>query len=176
MSVVQGFGDCCHQFRRLVKTGASFPDFRRQVATPDVLGHDEAKTVVGASHVVDRHNMRMIETRKDAGFVQVCLDIFGARNPLRVRHLDRNRTLEVIVVCQVDPSETALTQGSDDWVTPDLLWKFLRCIFSRAGCVVLANRPVVMVWVVHCHSRPLVTKLSEWAQVRPKQSSVISSL
>ena len=77
MSKVQGFGDRCHQSRRLVKAGSAFLDPGGKVASLDELGHDEAQTIVGASHVVNRHDMWMIEARNDAGFVQVRLDILG---------------------------------------------------------------------------------------------------
>ena len=87
MGVVQGFGDRRHQFRRLVKTGACFLDPGGKVASLDVLGDDEAQTVVGAPHVINRHDVGMVEAGDDAGFVQVCLDILGARHSLGSRDL-----------------------------------------------------------------------------------------
>src|ERR1700677_4843886 len=51
MSMVQGLGDGGHQCRRLVKTGTCFLDPGGQVASLDVLGHDEAQTVFGAPDV-----------------------------------------------------------------------------------------------------------------------------
>ena len=77
MSVMQGFGDRRHQSRRFVKTGACFLDPRGKIAPLDELGDDEAETIVGAPHVVNRHDMGMVEAGNDAGFVQVSLDILG---------------------------------------------------------------------------------------------------
>ena len=56
---------------------------------------------------------------EDAGFGQISLHILGVRDSFRVGHLDRNRAVEVIVVSKIDPSEPALTQASEDRVTPD---------------------------------------------------------
>src|SRR4051812_39277182 len=75
MSKVQGFGDRCHQSRRLVKAGAAIFDSLGEVAPLDELGHDEAQTVVGTPDVVNRHNKGMVKTGEDSGFLQVCLNI-----------------------------------------------------------------------------------------------------
>ena len=40
------------------------------------------KPVVGATDVVDRHDMGMVEAGDDSRFGQVSLDILGAGNPL----------------------------------------------------------------------------------------------
>ena len=43
----------------------------------------------------------------------------GVGDSFRVWHLDRHRAVEIIVVSKIDPSEPALTQATDDPVTPD---------------------------------------------------------
>ncbi len=111
MSVVKGFGDRRHQCRRLVKTGACFLDPGGKVASLDELGHDEAQTVVGASHVVDRNDMGMVETRNDAGFVQVSLDILRARDSLGAGDFDRNRAVKLVVVRRERPRRTRPSPG-----------------------------------------------------------------
>ena len=52
----------------------------------------------------------MVQPGEDAGFVQIRLHILGARDAFGVRHLDRHRAVEVIVVGEIDPSEPALTE------------------------------------------------------------------
>ena len=80
-----------------MKTGACFLDLAGKVASLDELGHDEAQTVVGAPHVIDRHDMGMVEIRNDSGFGQIGLDIFGARDSLGAWDLDRNRSVKLLI-------------------------------------------------------------------------------
>src|SRR5262249_53624627 len=68
MSVVECLGDGRHECRRLVKMRARFSDSGGKVASLDQFRHDEAKSVVGASHVENRHDVGMIKTSKNAGF------------------------------------------------------------------------------------------------------------
>ena len=121
VGVVQGVGDRGDQFRRLVKAGASLSLILvRQVAAFDELRDDEAETVVGATHVVDRHDVGMVQAGEDAGFVQVRLDILGVGDSFGVRHLDRDGAVEVVVVGQIDPPNPPWPKPSEDRVTPDL--------------------------------------------------------
>ena len=62
----------------------------------------------------------MVQPGKDAGFVQIGFHILGVGDSFRVRHLDGDGAVEVVVVGKIDPSEPALTQTADDPVTPDL--------------------------------------------------------
>ena len=62
----------------------------------------------------------MVQLGKDAGFDKKRLDILGASDSFGVRHLDGDRSVEIVIVSQIDPSEPALTQASEDRVTPDL--------------------------------------------------------
>ena len=63
-----------------MKAGAAFLDFLGKIAPLDELGDHEAQPVVGTPHVVNRHDMGMVETGNDAGFLQVSLDILGLRD------------------------------------------------------------------------------------------------
>jgi hypothetical protein len=47
----------------------------------------------------------MVELGKNAGFGEKRLDILGIGDPFGVRNLDRNRTVEVVVLGKVNPSE-----------------------------------------------------------------------
>ena len=62
----------------------------------------------------------MVQPGEDAGFVQIRFHILGVSDSFRARHLDRDWAVEVVVVSQIDLSEPALTQASEDRVTPDL--------------------------------------------------------
>jgi len=119
MGVMQGFSDCRHQCRRLVKTGACFLDRGGKVASFDVLGHDEAETIVGTPHVVDRDDMGMIKAGKDTGFVEICLVILGLCDSLGAWHLDRNRAVEVFIVGEKHLPKAAFSKAPQKVVTPN---------------------------------------------------------
>ena len=70
------------------KDGRASSILCRQVAALDVLRDDVAEAVVGAAHVMDRHDVRVVEVGEDAGFGQVGFGVLGAGDALRVRHLD----------------------------------------------------------------------------------------
>src|SRR5690348_13233304 len=96
---------------------------------------------------MDRHNVRMVEARNDAGFLEVRLDICWASHPLRVGHLDRNGSVQFVVVGEINPPETALTQNPGDPVTTDPLRELLRRICPCQGGGWLANRHIVLIRV-----------------------------
>ena len=52
------------------KDGSSLSDPDRQVAAFDELRDDEAEAVVRATHIVDRHDVGMVQPGEDAGFVR----------------------------------------------------------------------------------------------------------
>ena len=64
--------------------------------------------------------MGMVQLGEDPGFDQKRLDILGASDSFRVWHLDGDRAVEVIVVSEIDPSEPALTEPTDDPIAPNL--------------------------------------------------------
>ena len=99
------------------RSSLSHPD--RQVAAFDELRHDEAESVFRATHVIDRHDVGMVQLGEDSGFNEKRLDILGASDSFRVWHLDGDRAVEVIVVSEIDPSEPALTEPMDDPIAPN---------------------------------------------------------
>ena len=119
MGVVQGVGDGGNQFRRIPEGRSSLPDPDRQVAAFDELRDDEAESVFRATHVEDRHNMGMVEFGEDPGFNKERFEILGAGDTFRVRHLDGDRAVEIIVVCKIDRAEAALTEPTDDPIAPN---------------------------------------------------------
>ena len=96
----------------------SDPD--REIAAFDELGHDEAESVFRAAHVEDGHDVGMVQPGEDSGFNKKRFHILGVSDSFRVWHLDGDRTVEVVVVSQIDPSEPALTEPTDDPVAPIL--------------------------------------------------------
>ncbi len=122
MSVMKGFGDCCHQCRRLVKTGAAFLDPPGKVASLDELRDHEAEPVVGSPHVINRHDMGMVETGKDAGFVQVRLNVLGLRDSIGAGNFDGNRTVEIIVVGKDRPFRTRPCPRVRGWCNDRSSW------------------------------------------------------
>ena len=108
MRVVQRPGDDRHQLHRLPERGAALPQSFRQVAPLDVSRDHVALALVGPAHVVDRDDVRVVELGEGTGLVEVGLDIRGAEDPVRVGHLDRHGTVEVVVPGEVDAAESPL--------------------------------------------------------------------
>jgi hypothetical protein len=63
--------------------------------------------------------MGMVEPGEDAGLVQIGFHIPGISDAFEIRHLDGDRTVEVVIVSEIDPSESASTETTDDPVSPD---------------------------------------------------------
>ncbi len=119
VGVVQSVGDGGNQLCGIPegKPGRSHPD--REVAAFDELRDDVADTILRAANVVYGHDVGMVELRKNAGFVEKRFQILGLSDALRVRQLDGQRTIELVVVREINPSEAALAQPLDDPVAPD---------------------------------------------------------
>jgi hypothetical protein len=58
---------------------------------------------------MDRHDVGMVQLGEDSGFNEERFHILGLGDSFRVRHLDGDRAVEIIVVSKIDPSEPALT-------------------------------------------------------------------
>ncbi len=86
----------------------------------DELRNDEARTLLGTAHVVDRDDARVIEAGDGPGFGQVGVGVFSAGNQAGVRDLDRDLTLQLLVVGQIDDAESTYAQDSLDLVAADL--------------------------------------------------------
>jgi hypothetical protein len=61
----------------------------------------------------------MVQLGENAGFNEKCLGILGASDSFRVWQLDGDRAVEVVVVSEIDPSEPALTEPTDDPIPPN---------------------------------------------------------
>src|SRR5262245_36530205 len=85
---MKSLGDDSNQVRRVPEGRAIPADPRRQVAALDELRDHEAESIVRATHIEDRHDVRVVQPGEDAGFVQVRLHIPGISDALGVRHLD----------------------------------------------------------------------------------------
>jgi hypothetical protein len=119
VGIMQGVGDGGDQFRRIPEARSSLCDPDRQIVPLDEFGYDEAEPILRAPHVMDRHDVRVVQPGEDAGFGEERLQIPRISDALGVRHLDRHRTVQVVVASKIDPPEAALTQTFDDPVTPD---------------------------------------------------------
>ena len=121
VGVVQRLGRRRNQFRRFRHGRPVRLDSLRQGAAFDELGDDEAGEVLGAAHVVDGHDVGMVEIGDGAGFGQVGFGVFGSGDEVGVRHLDGDEPLQLLVLRQIDEAETALSQHSFDAVATDPL-------------------------------------------------------
>src|SRR5271157_4672488 len=117
---MQCVGNGGKQFRRIPEGRSSLSNPDRQIAAYDELRHDEAEPVFRATHIEDRHDVGMVQFGKDSGFNEKRFQILGVDYCFGVRHLDGYLAVEVIIVSKIDPSEPALTQASENRVTPDL--------------------------------------------------------
>ena len=115
---MSGPGDGSDQFRSLDKGESILFDSVRQIPASNVLRNDVAPPIVGAAQVVGSHDVGMVEPGDDAGLGEIRLDIAGTGDLLRVGHLDRYEAIEVVVSGQINPSEAALTESSNDRVAP----------------------------------------------------------
>ena len=83
MSVVQRLGDDRRQLGRLAERRPALPQPLGQVAALDELRDHVAEAVVGPAHVVDRHDVRVVELGQGAGLGQVEPRRRRARRPAR---------------------------------------------------------------------------------------------
>src|SRR5262249_6448694 len=95
MSVVQGLGHGSHEFGCFAYRGPVLLDLLGQGAAFDQLGYDEAGAVLGAAHVVDGHDVRVVEAGDGAGFGQVGFGVLGPGYQPAVRHLDGDGPLQL---------------------------------------------------------------------------------
>ena len=119
VGVMQCFSDRRNQFRRFPESRVGLSSSCRQVAPFDELRHDEAESVFGATHVMDRHDVGMVQPGEDACFDKERLDVLGLSDSFRAWHLDGYGAVEVVIVSEIDSSEPALTEPTDDPITPN---------------------------------------------------------
>ena len=75
---------------------------------------------VGAAHVEDGDDVRVVEAGDGAGLGEVGVGVRGLAIRCGVRHLDRHQALELLVAGQVDAAEAALAQEPLDAVAADV--------------------------------------------------------
>ena len=147
---MQGIGDRGHQLGRLLERRAALKDPLLQVAALKELRNDVAEAVLGAAGVVDGHDIRVLELREDLGFREIGFEIIRRRDPLDVRHLDGDGAVELVVVGEIDATETAFSEQPDHAIATDLgrvaagkrRWKGggPSWVEWRGGSVVLVHR------------------------------------
>ena len=79
MGVMQCIGNRGDQFRRISERRSSLCNPCRQVAAFDELRHHEAKSVFRATHVMNGHDVGMVQFGKDLGFNEKRFHILGVR-------------------------------------------------------------------------------------------------
>src|SRR5262249_31111291 len=94
-------------------------NLRRQVAAIDEFRHDEAQAVLGATQIMNGHDVNMIEAGENSSFGQIRFGIFGPGEAFTVRDLDRDIALELVVEAAIDNTEPAGTQQGGNTVTTE---------------------------------------------------------
>jgi hypothetical protein len=120
MSVMQRFGHGRHQSHRFVERQRGLLEPGGEVRAVDVLEDDETRELVGAAHVIDRDDMRVVEAGDGAGLGPIGFGISRQSHQSGVRHLDSDVPVQLVVLGQVDPTEAALAQESLDAVAADV--------------------------------------------------------
>jgi hypothetical protein len=62
----------------------------------------------------------VVQFREDPGFGKKGFHVLGLGNPFRIGNLDGDRAVKVVVVSEIDPSEPALAEPTDDPIPPNL--------------------------------------------------------
>ena len=136
VGMVQRFRDDRHEagrVRYVRRRGSQQPG---QIGSLDELRHHETRAVLGAADVVDRNDVRMAGgAGLSASLGEIGFHDMGrtAGHPLGERHLDRHRSVEVVVMGQVDAAEAPLAEHLDDAVAADLRRHALRRVSYAAG-------------------------------------------
>ena len=121
VSVMKCLGHRRHQFDRFVDGKPGLLEPGAEISAVDVLRDDVARTILGAADIEDGNDVRVIEVGDGAGFGQVGFGIFGTIHQLAMRHLDRDETLQLLVVGEIDEAEAAPSQQFLDPVSTDAL-------------------------------------------------------
>ena len=125
---VQGVGHGQHDLDRLLRIGTLFLEPRFQVAAVQVLGDDEAQTVVTLADVVDRDDARMIEPRQGAGLLLKGGHLARGGKQARMNHFHGHDALEFLVEREVN-----LGRGADPQAVSQLITPQSRRHFQRRG-------------------------------------------
>ena len=97
VGVLQCLGNRGDQFGCLAIRGPFVLDLVGQRTAFDELRDDEAGAVIGAAHIVNGDDVRMLEAGDRASFDQVGFSFLGGYS-MPMRHLDRHEPLQLIVV------------------------------------------------------------------------------
>ena len=92
-----------------------------QVVALDPLGDHVAQAVVGGAHIVDRHDLWMVQPRGAASLLQIGRKALGSFETMTMRQLDRHPALELVVVGQHHTAKAPLPQQTFDPVAADRL-------------------------------------------------------
>ena len=110
MRVVQRIGHRGDDFGGIPYGWSSLSNPDREIAAFEKLRHHEAESVFGATDVEHGHDIGMIQLGEDTGFGEKRIHMFRVGDSRRAWNLDRDRTVEVIVVSEIHPSKPTLTQ------------------------------------------------------------------
>ena len=120
MSVVQGVRNGRNDLGRFRVRETVLFDPGRQIAALDQLGHHVAQSILRWSRIVDGHDVGMVQAGQNSGFGDVEFDVFRTAYEVAVRHLDRHRPLQDIIVALVNRTKTPSTQDLLNAVSSDL--------------------------------------------------------
>ena len=109
------------QRRCLVEGESRLVHLPGKVASFNETRDHEAEAVVTATQVVDRHDIRMIETGDGARFTQIRIGVLAPRQAVWVRNLDRHVPLQLLIAAEVDGPKSARTDLALHAVAAEIL-------------------------------------------------------
>ena len=86
--------------------------------------HGEKRVAIEFAHLVDRHDIRMLQLRRRLSFNLKAFDVLLARQPLGADHLDGHDAVEGNLPGLIDDSHAAVGNFFKEHVIPETLSHF----------------------------------------------------
>lgn len=109
VGMLQCLSDNCQEFRRDFWGRPVLFDAVFQSLTGYEFRDDINRPGIGAAHIVDRDDMRMVQLGDRAGFLEIVFGVFGFLESIRLWLLDGNPTLKFFIFGEPDLAKGSLT-------------------------------------------------------------------
>src|SRR5262249_8916781 len=116
VSMLKRLGDRTDDTGRFQESDPPLAHRGSQIASFNELGDHERRAVLRLAHIVDRHDMRVIESGQDAGFGERLGRIAWADAAM---NLDGHRSFQIVIMCQIYDAIAAPAKYALDVVAPE---------------------------------------------------------
>ena len=110
MRVVQRPGNRCNQFGGFSERRFCFLKLRRKIIPLDMFADDVERKVVGLPHIVNWHDVRVIETGNRTCLGQIQFGLVGTGDQPAMWDFDGYGTSQLLIASQIHSSEGAFAQ------------------------------------------------------------------